>query len=367
MTKGFGGVTGQANVPTSNYASGCWTCGTEVYYQRVTQNAWPSAPIPPPQSNVGELVFVLASGTRDAVMMSDGYICASGQAISRTTYSGLFDTYGTLYGAGDGATTFNVPNYTFDNTGDNGGYGYFRTTTNSGATLAELSGVGVLPHHTHSVEGVYGTSSWPTSCGSPGSNNRNMNPSASNMSTGTTGSAGGNQLRHRQVYPMLSTKETHYPIGCLIQYLLATNEAAFVNNQNIPTSYVIPSGQAISRTDNATLFNQFGTHFGAGDGSTTFNIPDLRGAFTRGTAIAQTSGALPSGYILDDMAEHEHFAQLYYTNNTNDCNGPGSYNGALGTGAETGTSSVGNTGVDNRIDNITVVYLLNVNNTGEGS
>jgi len=366
MTKGFGGFTGQANVPTITYASGCWTSGTEIYYQRATLNQWPTVPVEPPQSNVGELVFVLASGTRDQLMMSDGYICASGQAISRSTYSGLFDTYGTLYGVGDGATTFNVPNYTFDNTGDNGGYGYFRTTTNSGATLAELSGVGVLPHHTHTALGVYATASWGTSCGSAGGNNRNMNPGASNMTTGTTGSAGGNQLRHRQVYPMLATKESHYPIGCLIQYLLATTEANFVGNSNIPVDYVIPSGQPISRTENATLFNQFGTHFGVGDGSTTFNIPDLRGAFTRGTAIAQTSGALPSGYVLDDVAEHEHYVSFYNVNNTNDCNGPASYNGTMAAPA-TGGASVGSAGVDNRIDNITVVYLLNVDNTGEAS
>ena len=39
------------------------------------------------------------------------YLLANGQAVSRTTYSALFASYGTLYGIGDGTTTFNLPNY----------------------------------------------------------------------------------------------------------------------------------------------------------------------------------------------------------------------------------------------------------------
>lgn len=39
-----------------------------------------------------------------------GTIVAQGQAVSRTAYAGLFAAYGTTYGAGDGSTTFNLPN-----------------------------------------------------------------------------------------------------------------------------------------------------------------------------------------------------------------------------------------------------------------
>jgi len=38
-----------------------------------------------------------------------GWQLCYGQAISRTTYAGLFSTIGTTYGSGDGSTTFNVP------------------------------------------------------------------------------------------------------------------------------------------------------------------------------------------------------------------------------------------------------------------
>ena len=40
----------------------------------------------------------------------DGYLLCDGSAVSRATYSDLFDVIGTTYGSGDGSTTFNVPN-----------------------------------------------------------------------------------------------------------------------------------------------------------------------------------------------------------------------------------------------------------------
>jgi len=49
-----------------------------------------------------------------------------------------------------------------------------------------------------------------------------------------------------------------------------------------PSGWLKANGQAVSRTTYATLFSAIGTTFGSGDGSTTFNVPDLRGEFVRG-------------------------------------------------------------------------------------
>lgn len=49
-----------------------------------------------------------------------------------------------------------------------------------------------------------------------------------------------------------------------------------------PSGWLLCQGQAVSRTTYAELFSVIGTAFGSGDGSTTFNIPDLRGEFLRG-------------------------------------------------------------------------------------
>lgn len=50
----------------------------------------------------------------------------------------------------------------------------------------------------------------------------------------------------------------------------------------IPSGWLECNGAAISRATYGTLFASIGTNYGAGDGSTTFNLPDLRGEFLRG-------------------------------------------------------------------------------------
>ncbi|WP_308184982.1 phage tail protein [Neisseria polysaccharea] len=52
--------------------------------------------------------------------------------------------------------------------------------------------------------------------------------------------------------------------------------------QTAPTSWLKANGAAVSRTLYAALFQSIGTTYGAGDGRTTFNLPDLRGEFIRG-------------------------------------------------------------------------------------
>lgn len=49
-----------------------------------------------------------------------------------------------------------------------------------------------------------------------------------------------------------------------------------------PSGWLKANGAAVSRTTYSALFTAISTTFGAGDGSTTFNVPDLRGEFIRG-------------------------------------------------------------------------------------
>ncbi len=62
------------------------------------------------------------------------------------------------------------------------------------------------------------------------------------------------------------------PPGTIIQYA----------GHNAPVGYLRANGAAVSRTTYAALFAAIGTTHGAGDGSTTFNLPDRRGVFMRG-------------------------------------------------------------------------------------
>lgn len=63
---------------------------------------------------------------------------------------------------------------------------------------------------------------------------------------------------------------------------LQAGEVAFFARNTTPTGYLKANGAAVSRSTYAALFTVIGTTFGVGDGSTTFNVPDLRGEFLRG-------------------------------------------------------------------------------------
>lgn len=80
----------------------------------------------------------------------NGWILCQGQAISRTTYAGLFTAIGTNYGSGDGSTTFNVPNMQGQVAAGIGG--------TLGLTLGQEIGevnhtltINEIPAHTHNV------------------------------------------------------------------------------------------------------------------------------------------------------------------------------------------------------------------------
>jgi hypothetical protein len=60
--------------------------------------------------------------------------------------------------------------------------------------------------------------------------------------------------------------------------------------ETAPSGYVMCDGSAISRTDYANLFACIGEKFGVGDGSTTFNVPDLRDKTIQGRNANQTIG-----------------------------------------------------------------------------
>lgn len=66
--------------------------------------------------------------------------------------------------------------------------------------------------------------------------------------------------------------------------------------QSLPSGFLECNGATISRTTYADLFNVISTTFGSGDGSTTFKIPDLRGAFIRGYG-ASGSDTKPRGNL----------------------------------------------------------------------
>ena len=66
----------------------------------------------------------------------------------------------------------------------------------------------------------------------------------------------------------------------------------------IPAGGLLCDGSAVSRTDYAKLFSAIGTTWGAGDGSTTFNLPNSIGRFAEGAATSGSyhEAGLPNVY-----------------------------------------------------------------------
>lgn len=82
-----------------------------------------------------------------------------------------------------------------------------------------------------------------------------------------------------------------------------------------PSGWLKANGQAVSRTTYATLFSAIGTTFGSGDGSATFNVPDLRGEFLRGW---DDSRGIDSGRAFGSwQAQNTNKEELSMTTNAN--------------------------------------------------
>ena len=154
------------------------------------------------------------------------------------------------------------------------------------------------------------------------------------------------------------------PAGTIIHTVLST----------APTGYLKANGAAVSRTTYATLFAAIGTTFGSGDGSTTFNLPDLRGEFLRawddgrgvdsGRSIntAQSAAFASHNHTATDSGHaHTYRYPAYRTLDQGGSHGAYTYPSPLTTSTYTGYANitVGNTGgTETRPRNISVLVCI---------
>jgi microcystin-dependent protein len=121
-------------------------------------------------------------------------------------------------------------------------------------------------------------------------------PTASSVKAGThyyATDAGAYSVSNGSTWGLLGSPS---PVGAMSQYAGASDP---IDADGV-TRWLICNGRAISRTTYATLFTVLSTTYGSGDGSTTFNIPDLRGrvpvgADPTGAHLPVNEPALASG------------------------------------------------------------------------
>jgi microcystin-dependent protein len=119
-------VSGQTGVSVPAAAKMLLVCnGTDIVqalntFASPTFTGTPVAPTAATGTNTTQIAttaFVQSSGLVGEIKMwgvssaPTGYLLCNGAAVSRTTYAALFAVYGTTFGSGDGATTFNVPDF----------------------------------------------------------------------------------------------------------------------------------------------------------------------------------------------------------------------------------------------------------------
>ena len=230
-----------------------------------------------------------------------GYLIENGAAVSRATYSVLFASIGTTYGAGDGSTTFNLP----DSRGRAGvnistaDTEFDAMAEESGAKRETLS-VAQIPSHTHTqnahthlggygspyvTDGAFGGASTPTLNGSAYGFVLRPGPSTVAVNQNTGGGLDHNNIQ-QSITKSTAIKFTDVSGSSGQSVAPGTSVSGWWSTP--PAGYLAEDGSAVSRVTYANLFSVIGTAHGAGNGSTTFNLPDSRGRIGVNKSLTDT-------------------------------------------------------------------------------
>ena len=81
-----------------------------------------------------------------------------------------------------------------------------------------------------------------------------------------------------EIKRVLGTLDTGIPVGAIMAF------------HDVPAGWLQCNGAEVSRTTYAALFAKIGTKYGSGNGSTTFNLPNLHHKFIEGTTTSSEVG-----------------------------------------------------------------------------
>ena len=244
-------------------------------------------------------------GNRGFTISANYSSTAAGNGFTDIVYTPSINTTVTLNVISSSANAKTVANYTYANIQQIGSSAIVNPWTLSGNdTYNNLGKVGIgntSPTVALDVTGDTKVSGVLTAGGNSYPTNTGTNGYA--LTTNASGAASWNAVP---------------PVGVITAYA----------GTSAPTGYLICDGAQVSRTTYAALFAIIGTTYGAGNGSTTFNLPDLTGRVPVGknagtfSTLGAKAGEETHTMTVNEMPAHKHTTSV---NSAGDENSIGGY------------------------------------------
>jgi microcystin-dependent protein len=145
-------------------------------------------------------------------------------------------------------------------------------------------------------------------------------------------------------------------VSAIVDDTLVVGSIQIWPSDTIPYGWLLCNGQAVSRTDYSELFATIGTTHGSGDGSTTFNVPDMRDYIVIGKSSTDTNidtigkkyGSKTHTLATTEMPEHKHgFRAIKDYINTDSDNANGGAKAMNAAGDNNGYTNYSTSAIDN--------------------